>query len=379
MIRVAYLTALSDAGGYGRFSRELVRHVAVLGVEPVVLTSTDSTPSAEGATRVYSCLPSLIPDPLCLRDAITVVNVYRRARALVQDCDLVHCLAEPYAPAAWLLARRRPLILAGVGSYLSLSLQAPQIGPLCRWAFRKAYQDANRLPCISRYTRDRILRLMPRLRNLTVLPLGVDADAFSAGDGRSNRDGLILSVGALKPRKGYEFAIRAFGQIADRAPQAEYVIVGRETNRGFKETLVDIAVQCGVADRVRFVTDATDDDLKRYYASASLFVLPSINEGPHFEGFGLVYLEAAAAGLPTIGTHDCGAVDAIVDGVTGFLVPQQDVSSLAAVLLRLLTDQELREEMGAAGQRFAAEHSWKQFARSTLALYDEALAPSSVS
>jgi phosphatidylinositol alpha-1,6-mannosyltransferase len=210
------------------------------------------------------------------------------------------------------------------------------------------------------------------------MPLGVDPDAFSMIGECSRKEGLILSVGAVKPRKGYEYAIRAFGRIASQVPQAEYVIVGRVTNAGFRDRLLTIAAECGVGDRVRFVADASDDVLKRCYAKASVFVLPSVNEGAYFEGFGLVYLEAAATGLPTIGTRDCGAADAIIDGVTGFLVPQRDVDSLAVALLRLLMDRDLCRQMGAAGRRIAAEHTWQLCAKRTRAMYDAVMRPSNV-
>jgi len=115
-----------------------------------------------------------------------------------------------------------------------------------------------------------------------------------------------------------------------------------------------------------------DETLIGYYHTADVFALPSINIGGRFEGFGLVYLEAGAAGLPVIGTLGCGAEEAIVDGETGFLVPQYDVEALAGAIIRLLTDADLRARMGAAGRARAAAFSWTNVAAQVRAVYESA-------
>jgi phosphatidylinositol alpha-1,6-mannosyltransferase len=91
-----------------------------------------------------------------------------------------------------------------------------------------------------------------------------------------------------------------------------------------------------------------------------------------FEGFGIVYLEAAASGTPCIGTTGCGAEDAIVDGRTGLLV-EPEPAAVEAALQRLLEDEELRARLGAEGRAHAARSSWRDNAGRVLALYDEVL------
>ena len=91
-----------------------------------------------------------------------------------------------------------------------------------------------------------------------------------------------------------------------------------------------------------------------------------------FEGFGIVYLEASAAGTPALGTLHCGAEDAIVDGETGLLV-EPEPAAVRDALERLLGDAGLRERMGAAGRVHAARTTWETNARQVLALYDEVL------
>ena len=113
-----------------------------------------------------------------------------------------------------------------------------------------------------------------------------------------------------------------------------------------------------------------EETLLGWYAAAQVFALPSLNVGSRFEGFGLAHLEASAAGLPVISTRDCGVEDAIVDGVTGLLLPQERLSeTLAAAILTLLRDPQRARRMGAAGRAHAQEQTWDKVAQEQIALY----------
>ena len=126
----------------------------------------------------------------------------------------------------------------------------------------------------------------------------------------------------------------------------------------------------GLERRVNLLGQVDETTLLGWYAAAQVFALPSLNIGARFEGFGLAHLEAGAAGLPVIGTRDCGAEDAIVDGETGLLLPQQDVGqSLATAILSLLQDPQRARRMGHAGRARARQQTWERVAAELIALY----------
>jgi phosphatidylinositol alpha-1,6-mannosyltransferase len=130
----------------------------------------------------------------------------------------------------------------------------------------------------------------------------------------------------------------------------------------------------GLSDRVLLLGRAPDADLMRLYAEADVYVLASRNIGWKFEGYGLSLLEASAAGLPVIGTTDCGAEDAVVDSVTGLLVPQGSIErDLPDAINRLLSDHELAARMGAAGRDHARAQTWDYVAQQMIALYKAAV------
>jgi glycosyltransferase involved in cell wall biosynthesis len=113
---------------------------------------------------------------------------------------------------------------------------------------------------------------------------------------------------------------------------------------------------------VRFLGNIPDHELSTIYDRADIFAMTSINHGQSVEGFGLVYLEAAAHGLPVV-AHDVGGVaEAVQDGVTGLLVPPHRPAQLAAAFEKLIHDGELRHRLGSAGREWAGRNCWKESA-----------------
>ena len=112
----------------------------------------------------------------------------------------------------------------------------------------------------------------------------------------------------------------------------------------------------------------------RRYRTADLFCVPSMNDGWRFEGFGQVHLEAGAFGIPAIGTRECGAADAIDEGVTGLLVSQLSIETeLPEAILKLLDDPALRARMGEANRSKAERTTWESVAARYIALYENEL------
>lgn len=158
---------------------------------------------------------------------------------------------------------------------------------------------------------------------------------------------VLLSVGRLVARKGFDRVVRATADLRDRFPGLRVVIAGDGPEREALETL---ARDLRVGDRVRF--PGRVDDLTKWalYAIADLFVMPNRSlDGRDWEGFGIVFLEAAVAGRATVAGRHGGVADAVVDGVTGLLVDPEDQDALTACIEHLLADGNLRYRMGRAG------------------------------
>ena len=169
---------------------------------------------------------------------------------------------------------------------------------------------------------------------------------------------VLLSVGRLQTRKGHDLMIQAVRQLTrEHHRSLRYVIVGDGLERSRLEALVD---QCGVRQYVTFTGEVPSELLPHYYAACDIFVLPNRVEQGDVEGFGIVFLEAAASGKPTVGGRSGGVPEAMADGVTGLLVGGTDVEELAATIERLMDSESLRRSLGEAGRvRAVREFSWE--------------------
>lgn len=152
---------------------------------------------------------------------------------------------------------------------------------------------------------------------------------------------VVLSVGrwaANERYKGLDTLIQAVSRLLPSIPDLQLVALGEGDDQLRLETL---AQEEGVAERVRFFPGLQREELAACYARCDLFALPSAGEG-----FGLVFLEAMAAGKPVVGGTHGGTPEVIEEGVTGYLVPHGDVERLASALRTLLADENLRRRMG---------------------------------
>jgi phosphatidylinositol alpha-1,6-mannosyltransferase len=189
-----------------------------------------------------------------------------------------------------------------------------------------------------------------------VIPPGVDVDRFRplvSADRRAVRRSfglasdrpLVLAVSRLVPRKGFDVLIDAVAGL----PDVQLAIAGAGRDRARLERR---AVQRAVDDRVRFLGRVPDDEsFPRLYASADVFAMPCRDRwgGLEAEGFGIVFLEAAAAGVPVLAGRSGGSHEAVVDGETGFVVDGR-VEDVRGALAALLADGDLRARMGAAAR-----------------------------
>lgn len=237
-----------------------------------------------------------------------------------------------------------------------------------KWAYRRA----DKLVAVSHNTRREILKVIPDLK-IEVINHGVDYDKFEARNSKfeiisqiQNLKPYILSVGTLKKRKGYEYSIKAFAEIAAKFPELKYVIVGQGPER---EALNLQLATYNLQHRVKFFDRVEEDLLLSLYHNAELFILLSQDVGKDIEGFGLVFLEAAAGGLPVIATRGSGAEDGVFWGRNGILVSQNDHLEAAVALSRILDDERLRERFSGESKVVAVSMGWDKVAWSYLGVY----------
>jgi phosphatidylinositol alpha-1,6-mannosyltransferase len=179
---------------------------------------------------------------------------------------------------------------------------------------------------------------------------------------------VVLTVGRLQKRKGHDMMIRALGAIREAHPEVLYAVAGEGEERG---ALTALASELGVTGQVQFLGEVRDEELLGCYRQCDLFSLPNRQVGRDVEGFGMVLLEAQACGKPVLAGASGGTAETMQLGQTGRVTPCDEPAPLAAEVIDLLSDADLREQMGRAARVWVADHfDWDALRRQAERLFD---------
>ena len=199
---------------------------------------------------------------------------------------------------------------------------------------------------------------------------GIDIDHFRPVDSSDLRKSLglehkkvIVSVGRLVHRKGQDFLIESMPLILKQIPNAHLLLIGQGP---YLEVLAKLVAQHNLHENVSFIGRVNYADLPRYICAGDIFAMPSRSRfaGLEVEGLGIVYLEASACALPVIAGDSGGAPDAVIEGVTGFVVQGKNCEQISQRAVELLNNPQMSKEMGQAGRDWIIkEWRWEIWAK----------------
>jgi len=226
--------------------------------------------------------------------------------------------------------------------------------------------DASRVVVINDQTKQLLQKHgVPDAKLVKIYP-GVDdmfferpaaADAFRAHHGLQDKR-VLVTICRLVSRKGVDVVLESLPALLRDIPNLIYVVIGDGPER---ERLQAQAERLGIEPHVRFLGRTSSDDIRSALNVADVFILTPRTEGTDIEGFGIVYMEAAAAGVCSIGSRTGGVPEAVIHSETGLLVPENDSTAVTGELRRLLTDADLRARLAAgAKKRAEKEFRWAQ-------------------
>ena len=358
-------------GGIEQLCVELARALHALGVEVHVLTKPQPSAAAFDAREPYRVHRFRGADVgLCVELAALLRAGHTR----------VLCLQ--WTSALWLAAAR---VVFGVPRVLGVMVMGKEIYPSPRSPFpeglqlaalRRVIGAASHVLPISHFTEARLQARAPHPHVQTVT-LGVDASRFPAPDAaaverfRAGRPGpIVLSVARLVPRKGMDTLLRALPALLQQHPKLHCLLAGDGPDA---ERLHGIARKLDVESHVTFLGRVSDVDLPALYAACDVFALLSRADagGSDIEGFGLVLLEAQAAGCAVVTTNEGGMPDAMQPDVTGVLVDAHDPDDAARRTGALLADAARLQAMRVAAVQYARTQTWQATAQRVLATLEQ--------
>ena len=224
-------------------------------------------------------------------------------------------------------------------------------------------READALMAVSSLLMSRVKPYRGEGKLSRIVPNGVDLSLVPHQTHNTPR--AVISVGTLKARKCMDRTLEAFARLADEYPDAQLTIVGiGEMEQQLKSRIAEL----GLGDRVEMTGGLPHEQVLERMAKSDLFVLPSWGEG-----YGIVYIEALAAGCISVGALGEGIEDTITDGENGFLVPAGDIDAIERAMREVFAHPGKYEALRRKGQEAARELTWARNAQTVEAIYREAI------
>lgn len=364
-------SSISNHAGWDTLSKGIIGAVAK---KHSVITLTAQ--SAENDPVAYP-IHRVLPDNYITYGIMNQLRVFFMALRYFRQCDAIHVFVEPYAPGAALASfvMRKPLFITIAATYAII----PKGGGLRRVVKRALmkfmYSQASFIATGSLQNIELIEEVMPLAGKWKFVPFGVDPERYKPT--RSYEQSpypFLFTVGAIKPRKGALYVVRALALLKDEFPNLRYKLGG-----GFHEGLPYVQQlreeikKYGLDDRVELLGHVTDEKLLELYSTCSVFVLAAQTVDGSREGFPMVFYEAQSLGAPVVSTYGFGSEYVIKNGHNGFLVSQDDHRELADAIRKILMDPVLRDQLSRNGVAEAGKHSWDDIGVHYCEAYDNVL------
>ena len=357
----------ATAGGVNDHVRHLAVELQKLGHETRIFGPSSRADVGVDAARFYRIgTPIAIPANDSVARITLSFHLADRVAAIIADerFDVLH-FHEPLMPALPMTMLRMSTT-ANVGTFHAFARS--NVGYYYGRPLLQPYlQHLHRAIAVSEPAREFVTRYFPEYP-MRVIPNGIDVGVYKPGHApiRHLRDENvnILFVGRLEKRKGLGDLMRAYRTLSSRLPQTRLIVVGDGPLRGKLESYISRHHLPNV-----ILAGYVPDSVKpRYYASADIFCAPATGA----ESFGIVLLEALASGLPVVATEVPGYMSVLEPGRDSLTVPPKSWRELAASLVVLARDPDLRRRLGEYALKKARAYSWPAVASEVIDVYDEA-------
>ena len=280
-----------------------------------------------------------------------------------EDHRAVFHLAEPGSTRAfirfgWMSHSKIKFILTIHGSELLRFTR----NPFEKWLFKKLLSRCSRIHVLSKFNESQLIGLYPFTKTYIKRIPGAPASGVITPkqklENQTNSETIqIVSVGRIHPRKGQDQILLALLKLPVETQKSLHLyFVGPTNNPKYSMSIKNLVEK--FSGEVTFKGDCTDQELASIYAESDIFALTSLPKTKSVEGFGFVYLEASAHGLPIIANRTGGVEDAVIDNKTGLLSEPNDIETLSKNFLSLISDKNFRKRIGQNGIEWASSHNW---------------------
>lgn len=357
-MRVLIITKnIKPDSGWGRYSNEVVRGYPDFDVEVLVLTEDgDFLPANSVFNFIKNCIS---------------------IRKIARSVDIIHAFdGWPYAIYAWfaIIGTKKRFYINAIGTYSVAPLTETMKGFLLRTAYKKA----TAIFPISNFVKNKILEYVDlknihtvylassKLPDLTDDEIGEFKEKYNIKDNTP----VILTVGEVKDRKGQYEVVQSVKVLKEYYPNILYLIIGETKNNfGYVKKINDFIEQEKLKNNIKIISDVnTDKELSFFYNICDLFILNAKNDKRHFEGFGLVMLEAASFGKSVVGVKGTALEETMADGSNGLLIDRSDSKSISDTIKAVIENKEF---YGSNSFLFYKKFSWDKTISKYIEYYEK--------
>lgn len=359
-------------GGISRLTAAFATELAAKGIN-IEICTLDANTAVQGLQR-----PNLPTVELPKTKGRRELGLLRYLLSKPKKSKIITTVWNPEATIAWLLGRKKIYILAHGNEVMPYPKGIKY--SLKSWLRKKVLATARSVICNSRYTEQLVLNISPNIKTVVINP-GVDCKRFNIPLTQtqarqklqlSTEKRILLSVSRIDEYKGHDVILKTLSTLPKNQLQGlQYVVAGKGKHL---EALKQQASELGLNDNIHWLGFVEDEQLPLLYKAADLFVLCTREDKQQrgVEGFGMVFLEAQAAGLAVVGTNAGGIPDAIKNGVGGWLIKQNDSRELAKYIEKLILEPEDIHEQGKLGrERTQNECTWQHYTNNLLTVLDK--------
>jgi len=281
-------------------------------------------------------------------------NLFYLAPFLNKDYDIIHC---HFGPNGIIGVHLKEIGIPGkyLTSFHGYDVNSyPKI--MGKNVYNVLFKNGDLFTANTNFTRQQVVKLGCDEEKIIILPVGLRVEKFKFSTRKIQpREPIkILTVGRLVEKKGHEYAIKAIAKIVKKHKNIKYIVAG---DGPLRTNLENLALKLGIMNHVEFLGAVEQNKVLNLYQQAHIFILPSVTaSNGDREGQALVLQEAQATGLPVVSTLHNGIPEGVLDGKSGFLVPERDVDALAEKLEYLIEHPEIWPKMGRYGRKFVEEH-----------------------
>jgi len=339
-----------NIGGIATISYNIAKGLKEMGIDIAVLTAATGGRDKENL-RIYRT-PGILNRKFLKLLPLTLWGFHLLFKEKPDGLILTKWTHE--GPVGFMLKKFFGVdyILIAHGTEIRYFLNFPLI---VKSIIKGIFKEAVKVIAVSDYTKTLLLEMGVDPNKILVLHNSIDKNDYDleidADDIKKRYDLngklVLLTVARLVKRKGHDVVLKALSELRNKYENLVYIITG---DGEYKEHLIKLTKELNVEDRVIFTGFVSKEELQKIYKICDIFIMPSREEGGDVEGFGISFLEAGLYGKPVIGGRSGGVKEAVMDGVTGFLVDPTDVSQIINKLSILLENPALRREMGERGK-----------------------------